>query len=75
MPVVSDKYRSKKEYLLAHAALVLAAHSRSFLTYTGIAELTGLPDIAGQMSQAVGQLLGGWLIAISKCESAGEGFS
>jgi hypothetical protein len=58
VPLVKDKYRGKKEYLLAHAALVLAANSRSFLTYTGIARLTGLPEVAGQLGQTVGHLLG-----------------
>jgi hypothetical protein len=56
--VVRDKYRGKKEYFLAYAALVLAAHSRSFLTYTGIARLTGLPEKGGRLQQTVGQLLG-----------------
>ena len=58
MPVIKTVYRKKKEYHLAHAALVLAAHSRSFLTYTGIAQLTGLPDTGNRLQQTVGQLLG-----------------
>lgn len=56
--VIKTVYRKQKEYYLAHAALVLAAHSRSFLTYTGIARLTGLPERGNQLQRDVGQLLG-----------------
>ncbi len=58
MSVIKSVYRGRKEYLIAHAALVLAAHSRSLLTYTGLAQLTGLPSRGNRLQQTVGQLLG-----------------
>ena len=58
MALVADKYRGKKEYFLAHSALVTAAHSRSLLTYAGIAHLTGLPTQASSMAKQVGHLVG-----------------
>lgn len=57
-PVVADKYRGKKEYFLAYSALVAAAHSRSLLTYAGIAHLTGLPTRGQDMANKVGHLVG-----------------
>ena len=58
MPVVKDKYRKTKKYYLAFSALVAAANSRSLLTYTGIANLTGLSNKGSRMASEVGQLLG-----------------
>jgi hypothetical protein len=56
--VVTPKYRGKKQYFLAYSALVAAAHSRSLLTYAGIAHLTGLPTKGSVMAKEVGHLLG-----------------
>jgi hypothetical protein len=58
MAIVPRTYRGTPKYGLAHAALVMAANSRSLCTYTGIAELTGLPNKGHQMISTVGRLLG-----------------
>lgn len=58
MPVVPDTYRRSTKYALAYSALVLAAHSRSMITYAGIARLTGLPATGNPMAKEVGRLVG-----------------
>ncbi len=46
---------------LAFSALVAAANTRSLLTYTGVANLTGLPNAGAVMAAAVGRPLGVFL--------------
>jgi hypothetical protein len=58
MPVVKEKYRGSREYALAYAALIQAAHSRGMATYAGIAHLTGLPTRGQAMASQVGHLVG-----------------
>ena len=58
MPVVPNKYRGTREYGLAYATLIIAAHNAQMLTYEGIAKLTGLPKVGAAMAAQVGQLLG-----------------
>jgi hypothetical protein len=58
MLVVPTTYFGTRKYDLARAALIMAAHSRSLCTYTGIAELVGFPTVAHQMISKVGRLIG-----------------
>lgn len=58
MPIVEDKYRGRKEFFVAYSVLIWAAKTRGTVTYSGVAKLTGLPDLGGQMAGEVGHLLG-----------------
>jgi len=58
MSVVPDTYRRTPKYGLAYSALIMAAHSRSMLTYTGIARLAGLAQAGNPMATQVGRLVG-----------------
>lgn len=58
MPIVPNTYRGSREYGLAYAALIMAAHSSGMLTYEGIAILTGLPKRGAAMASRVGRLVG-----------------
>lgn len=58
MPVVPDTYRRTPKYGLVYSALVMAAHSRSMLTYAGVARLAGLAERGNPMAMQVGRLVG-----------------
>jgi hypothetical protein len=58
MPVVADKYRGSKEYLLVYCELINAARYKGTTTYQAIAEIMGLPLAGNYMSKETGQMLG-----------------
>jgi len=58
MPVVPDTYRRTPKYGLVYSALVMAAHARSMLAYTGVARLAGLAERGNPMATQVGRLVG-----------------
>ncbi len=58
MPVVSDKYRGSKEYLLVYCELIRAARYQGVTTYQAIAELMGLPLKGSYMGKEIGKILG-----------------
>jgi len=58
MPVVADKYRGSKEYLLVYCELIRAARYRGTTTYQVIAEIMGLPLKGSYMGKEVGHMLG-----------------
>jgi hypothetical protein len=58
MPIVSDKYRGKKEYHLVYNELINAARYRGTVTYQEIASLMGLPLTGNYMQSQVGHILG-----------------
>lgn len=58
MPVVSDKYRGSKEYLLVYCELIKAARYKGTTTYQAIAEIMGLPLRGSHMGREVGKILG-----------------
>ena len=58
MPVVSDKYRRKKEYHLIYSELIKAARYRGTVTYQEIAKIIGLPLKGSYMGAEIGHLLG-----------------
>jgi hypothetical protein len=58
MPVVADKYRGSKEYLLVYSELIRAARYRGTTTYQAISEIMGLPLRGSYMGKEVGQMLG-----------------
>lgn len=58
MPVVPDKYRGSKVYLLTYCELITAAQRRETVTYQEIASIAGLPPSGNYMGKEVGYLLG-----------------
>ena len=58
MPIVPDKYREKKEYLLAISEIINAARYGGTTTYQAIALIAGLPLSGNHMGREVGHLLG-----------------
>ena len=58
MPVVPDKYRGSKEYLLVYCELIKAARYKGTTTYQAIAEMMGLPLRGSYMGSEVGKILG-----------------
>ena len=58
MPIVSDKYRGSKKYMLVFSELLRAARCRGTLTYQDIAHLIGLPLRGSYMGSEIGHLVG-----------------
>jgi len=58
MPVVSDKYRSSKEYFLVYCELIKAARYRGVTTYQAIAQLMGLRLTGQRMGAEMRYILG-----------------
>ncbi len=58
MPVVSDKYRRTREYLLVYCELISAARYKGITTYQAIAKIMGLPLKGSHMGKEVGKMLG-----------------
>ncbi len=58
MPVVANRYRGKKEYLIAISELINAARYGGKTTYQEIALIAGLPLRGSFMGKEVGHLLG-----------------
>ena len=58
MPIVADRYRGKKEYLIAISELINAARYGGTTTYQEIARIAGLPLRGSHMGKEVGHLLG-----------------
>ncbi len=58
MPIVPDRYRGKKEYLIAISELINAARYGGTTTYQEIALIAGLPLRGAYMGKEVGHLLG-----------------
>ncbi len=58
MPIVPNKYRGKKEYLMTISELINAARYSGTTTYQEIALIAGLPLRGSHMGREVGQILG-----------------
>lgn len=58
MPIVANKYRGSKEYMLVFSELLRAARCRGTLTYQDIAHLIGLPLSGSYMGSEIGHLVG-----------------
>lgn len=58
MPVVPDRFRGKKEYLIAISELISAARYGGTTTYQEIARIAGLPLRGAYMGNEVGHLVG-----------------
>jgi len=58
MPVIPDKYRGSKVYLLTYCELIAAARRRGTVTYQEIAKIVGLPLSGSYMGKEVGYLIG-----------------
>ena len=58
MPVVKNKYRTKKEYSIVMGELLTAARYRGYVTYQELANLLGLPVKGSHMGAQLGHVLG-----------------
>ena len=58
MSINPDKFKGTKQYLLVYCELIQAARTRTYLSYSEIAQIMGLPPSGNYMAKEIGAMLG-----------------